>query len=198
MGKKLLPKNFFRNNPLNELSAANLSFISMFAMWNDEFQDKMWETLGEEIEPERKRQIETERVQIAQMKSGEEAVKFIRTGYDVFNREILCKKLLTMPVETMPPLLRRFRTSGQDILIETASHAFAHAEPIYIDQLITMYPEIRNPYAQCLACLVFGIQKREEALPLLLREYERLRRAYPEEDYCQGPLLAIYILDGKA
>lgn len=103
-----------------------------------------------------------------------------------------------MPAETMPPLLRRFRTSGQDILIETASHAFAHAEPIYIDQLITMYSEIRNPYAQCLACLVFGIQKREEILPLLLREYERLRRAYPEEDYCQGPLLSIYILDGKA
>jgi len=198
MDKKLLQKNFFQDNPLDELSAANLAFVSMFAMWNDEFQDKMWETLGEEIEPERKRQIEAERVQIAQLKGGDEGVKFIRTRYDIFNREILCKKLLTMPAETIPSLLRRFRTSGQDCLIETASHTLAHAEPIYIDQLITMYPEIRNPYAQSHACLVFGIQKREETLPLLLREYERLKREYPEKSYCQGPLLAIYILYGKA
>lgn len=65
-------------------------------------------------------------------------------------------------------------------------------------QLKTLYPEIRNPYAQSMACLVFGIQKQEDTLPLLLAEYQRLKKEFPEESLCQGPLLAIYILYDKA
>ena len=49
-----------------------------------------------------------------------------------------------------------------------------------------------------MACLVFGIQKQEDTLPLLLTEYQRLQKEFPEESLCQGPLLAIYILYNKA
>lgn len=192
--KKLLPKNFFKDNPLDELSAARFAHVAMTALWNDEFRDKMSEVLDKEIEPERKKQIEAEKTRISQLKGGDETVTFIRKGYDIINREILCKKILTMQDEMMPPLLLRFQTSFQDGFVETAAYTFAHADPVWIDRLIQMYPEIHSPYAQSMACLVFGVQKREETIELLLREYERLKKEYPKEQYDQGPLLALDLL----
>ena len=34
----------------------------------------------------------------------------------------------------------------------------------------------------------------EEAIPLLMKEYERFGREYPDESYDQGPLLALYLI----
>ena len=192
--KKLLPRNFFKDNPMDELSAARLAYTMMIAMWNDEFQNRMWDVLRQTVEPERIEVIEAEKMKISNLEDGDEIVTFIRKGYDIVNREFLCKKILTMQDDVMPPLLRRFRTSRQDTLIETTIYTLAHAAPVWIDQLIQMYPEICSPYAQSMACLVFGVQKREETMELLLREHDRLKREYPEESYDQGPLLALDLL----
>ncbi len=198
MDKKLLPRNFFRDNPLDKMSAPLIAHFSMTAGFNEKLQNAIWDILEGEIEPERKARIEEEKAEIARLETGDAIVKFIRNDYDIANRETLCKKILTMQAEVLPPLLRRFQTSFQDSVTETTVYILGHAEREYVDQMIEMYPEIRNPYAQSMACVALGVQEREDTLPLLLREYERLKRQYPEESYCQGPLLAIYILDGKA
>ena len=198
MDKKLLPKNFFKDNPLDKMSAPLIAHFSMTAGFDEKLQNAIWDILEGEIEPERKARIEEEKAEIAQLETGDAIVKFIRNDYDIANRETLCKKILTMQAEVLPPLLRRFQTSFQDSVTETTVYILGHAEREYVDQLIEMYPEIRNPYAQSMACVALGVQEREDTLPLLLREYERLKRQYPEESYCQGPLLAIYILYGKA
>ena len=198
MDKKLLPKNFFRDNPLDKMSAPLIAHFSMTAGFNEKLQNAMWEILEGDLDPERKANIKEEQEKISRLETGEEVVKFIRSDYDIVNRELLCKKVLTMQAEVMPPLLRRFKTSFQDSVTETAVYILGHAEQEYVDQLIEMYSEIRSPYAQSMACVALGVQEREDVLPLLLREYERLKREYPEESYCQGPLLAIYILYGRA
>ena len=198
MDKKLLPRNFFRDNPLDKMSAPLIAHFSMTAGFDEKLQNAIWDILEGEIEPERKARIEEEKSEIARLETGDAIVKFIRNDYDIANRETLCKKILTMQAEVLPPLLRRFQTSFQDSVTETTVYILGHAEREYVDQLIEMYPEIRNPYAQSMACVALGVQEREDTLPLLLLEYERLKRQYPEESYCQGPLLAIYILYGKA
>ena len=198
MDKKLLPRNFFRDNPLDKMSAPLIAHFSMTAGFDEKLQNAMWDILEGEIEPDRKVRIEEEKAEIARLETGDAVVKFIRSDYDIVNRELLCKKVLAMQAEVLPPLLRRFQTSFQDSVTETTVYILGHAEREYVDQLIEMYPEIRNPYAQSMASVALGVQEREDTLPLLLREYERLKRQYPEESYCQGPLLAIYILYGKA
>ena len=198
MDKKLLPRNFFWYNLLDKMSAPLIAHFSMTAGFDEKLQNAIWDILEGEIEPERKARIEEEKAEIARLETGDAIVKFIRNDYDIANRETLCKKILTMQAEVLPPLLRRFQTSFQDSVTETTVYILGHAEREYVDQLIEMYPEIRNPYAQSMACVALGVQEREDTLPLLLREYERLKRQYPEESYCQGPLLAIYILYGKA
>ena len=198
MDKKLLPKNFFKNNPLDQMSTPQIAYFSMTAGFDDRLQNAMWDILEGDLDPERKAQIEAEKAEIARLETGDEVVKFIRSDYDIVNRETLCKKALTMQAEVIPPLLRRFKTSFQDGLVETAVYILSHAEQTYVDQLMELYPEIRNPYAQSMACLVFGVQERKDALPLLLDEYQRMKMEDSEGKLCQGPLLAIYILYGKA
>ncbi len=197
MDFNLLPKSFFKNNPLEQMSAALIAHFTMTAGFDERIQAKIEEISKPNIASQRWEDIEEERARIAQLDDGEAVVSFIRHGYDIVNRELLCKKILTMQEEVFPLMLRRFRTSFQDGFVETAAYALAHGEQIYIDQLKAMYPEIRNPYAQSMACLVFGVQRQEDTLPLLLAEYERLNEEYPEESFCQGPLLAIYILYDK-
>lgn len=198
MDKKLLPKNFFKDNPLDQLSAAQIAYFAMTAGFEEKFRDIVQNVLDETLASGRKAQIAAEAAAISRLEAGDEIVKFMRSDYDIANREILCKKALTMQAKVMPSMLRRLRTSFQEKFVETAVYTLAHAEQAYVDQLIEMYPEIRNPYAQSMACLVFGVQEREDTVELLLREYERLKKDYPEESYCQGPLLAIYILLGEA
>lgn len=198
MDKKLLPKNFFRDNPLDKMSAPLMAYFSMTAGFNEKLQNTLWNILEGDLDPERKTRIKEEQEKISRLETGEDIVKFIRNDYDVVNRDRLCKKALTMQAEVMPPLLRRFKTSLQESVTETAVYILGHAEQEYVDQLIGMYSEIRSPYAQSMACVALGVQEREDVLPLLLREYERFKREYPEESYCQGPLLAIYILYGRA
>lgn len=194
MDQSVLPKNFFKNEPLEEMSTALIAHFSMTALFADKLETAVDDILSDKLTAERKVQIAAEKEAIAKLAGGEEAVRFIRKGFDILNRTTLCKKLLTMQEEVMPPLLRRFRTSFQDEVVETGVYCLVYGELEYVEQLKAMYGEIRNPYAQSMACLVFGMRKQEDMLPLLLREYQRMKEAYPEESLCQGPLLAIYIL----
>ena len=182
-----LPKGFFKKNPLNQLSSANIAYFSITAGFSGRLEKEMFDLVKKEVDTRRLDKIKLEREEIPHLESGEDFVRFMRG-----------KRALTMQQIVIPPMLRRFRTSMQDMFIEAAVYILAHAEQVYVDQLKTLYPEIRNPYAQSMACLVFGIQKQEDTLPLLLTEYQRLQKEFPEESLCQGPLLAIYILYNKA
>lgn len=193
-----LPKGFFKKNRLNELSSANIAYFSMTSGFDERLEKKIFDLAKESMNTERLDKIKQEQEEISTLETGEEFVRFMRRNYDVANRSLLCKRALTMQQTVIPPMLRRFRTSMQDMFIEAAVYILAHAEQVYVDELKALYPEIRNPYAQSMACMVFGIQKQEDTLPLLLAEYQRLQVEWPEESLCQGPLLAIYILYNKA
>lgn len=198
MEYNLLPKGFFQKNPLKQVSSANIAYFSMTAGFDERLDKAIFDLAKENIDAERMVKIEQEQAEIQRLETGEDFVRFMRSNYDVSNRRLLCKRALTMQEAVIPPVLHRFRTSMQDMFIEAAVYILAHAEQVYVDQLKALYPEIRNPYAQSMACLVFGVQKQEDTLPLLLAEYQRLKKEFQEESLCQGPLLAIYILYDKA
>lgn len=198
MDKKLLPKGFFSKNPLEEMSPAQIAYFSMDEGFSEDLQQVVFDQIADEIDVERLDKIKIEEQKISQLATGEEIVRFMRTEYDIVNRIKLCQKALSMQEEVMPLMMRRLRTSLQDLFVEAAIDILVHAEHVYVEQLKEMYPEICNVYTQSLACLAFGILGEEDTLPLLLKEYERFQKEYPEESLDQGPLLAIYILYGKA
>lgn len=192
-----IPRQFWKQNPLKKMSAAQISYFSMSIFSIDELNEKMSEIIDPGISADRRTVIEEELRQIEILDSGESIIKFMRHEYDIVNRNALCKKALKMQDEVMPLVLSRFRTSAQTVFIETAAMIFAHCDARYALELREAYPNIRDPYARSIASLSLAVQEDEEAIPLLMQEYERLHRDYPEESYDQGPLLALYRLCGK-
>jgi len=88
----------------------------------------------------------------------------------------------------MPLILRRYRTCALDAFIDAAAKVFVMGEKEYAHMLREMYRDIRCPFAQACACLVFGMQGMEEEIPFLVSEYERFQREYPDESFDQHPL----------
>ena len=198
MNKEMLPKRFFKDNPIEELSAANISYFKMMLASKTETQQMVEDRVSMGITPERRASIAEEKKTIAALSTGDEIVTFMRREFDIINQNLLSQKVISMQEQAIPVMLRRYRTTLQDVFVDTAVQILAQAEKHHAEALLEMYPEIRNPYAKSMACLVFGMQHLEQAAPLLYEEYERMKREYTKESLCQGPLLGLHILYGKA
>lgn len=196
MDKKSLPTSFFRKNPVDQISSAFFTYFTI-RLYENDVENMMMDLSNEILPSSRLEESKKQREDIDQLDSGEAVVRFMRRGCDTVNFAALVNKALTMQDEAFPLILDRFRTTGQDVFVDIAVWALVRGEQVYVDRLKTMYPEIRSLYAQSQACVVFGMRKREDTLPLLLSEYERMLREDTGEGYCQGPLLALHLLFDK-
>ena len=124
-------------------------------------------------------------------------MRYMRKGYDVLVDSLLCKKVLSLIDDAGPHIVKRYKTTGQDSFIELAFRILVHADKRYAEELLGMYHDIRNPYAQAMACLLFGEHNMKSSASFLLKEYKRFQTDYPSESFDQFPLLALYILFGK-
>ena len=197
MNERIVPKNFFRDNPFQSFSAAQIAHFKMSVSFEAEIDKIMEETVSRGIAAERRASIAEEKYKIEGFSTAEEVVAFMRTSFDGVNQTQLCRKALTMQETVIPLMLQRYRTTLQDVFVDTSVMILARAEKCYVERLMEMYDQIRNPYAKSMACLVIGMRKTEGAAPLLLKEYERMKREYPEESLCQGPLLGLYAMYDK-
>lgn len=158
----------------------------------------MGKILAEHISDERHIQAAKDKEEIEMLDSGESVVNYMRKNHDNLADPMFWKKALTLQEEAAPLIVKRFKTTGQDRFVEHAFRILAKADIKYTQQLFEEYEEIRNPYAQSTACLLFGEHEMEEAVPLLMKEYKRFKKEYPDESLNQAPLLALYILYGEA
>ena len=197
MDSKHLPNKFFATNPLKEMSAALLTHFKISNDF-DNIMDEMLADTGRKIISEsRKQTMEMERLRIQQTNDPAILVDFARKIVEMPNHRFLIAKILQFEEQTLPILLRRFRTCAVDHFIEIAVSVFVRADKKYARQLREMYSQIRVPYAQAGACLVFGMCDMKEEIPFLLKEYERFQMTCPDEGFEQHPLLALYVLHGK-
>ena len=197
MDPKHLPNKFFASNPLKEMSAAILTHFKMVCD-TDAILDEINSKSGVNIISEtRKQAMEAERLKIMEMDDPATLVEFARKIVEMPNHRILISKILQSEDQTLPILLRRFRTCSVDHFIEIAVRVFVEADRKYVQQLREMYSQIRAPYAQAGACLVFGVCDMEEEISFLLHEYERFQQEYPKEGFEQHPLLALHLLHKK-
>ena len=193
-----LPKSFFKKNPLEKMSTAIIADFSLTVEFNDRLQEEMKKILDEHISDERHIKIAKDREEVQQLDSGEAVVTYMRKDHDNVADPMFCKKALTMEAEVAPLIVKRYKTTGQDRFVELAFRILAKADKRYARQLFEEYQTIRDPYAQAMACLLFGEHELADAVPLLVKEYERFKKEYPDESLNQAPLLALHILYGEA
>lgn len=180
-----------------EYSAAAITSYVITEGLTEKLEQPILDIMGSSIDDGRKERIRQERQSIEQTDDPAVLVEIMRKGCDVFNQQLLCTKVLDIHEQTMPLLLRRYRTCALDHFIEAATMALATCERKYVETLREMYGDIRCPYAQACACLVFGMQGMENEIPFLYSEYLRFQNDYPDETFHQHPLWALYILHGK-
>lgn len=198
MEENILQKVFFKKNPLQELSAAVIADFGAKTILIDSINEKMNDIVGMSVSKERRTQAEQDQQDVAQLSNGEDIVWYMRKDHDVMVDSLLCKKALLLIDDTGPLIVKRYKTTGQDSFIELAFRILVHADKRYAEELFAMYHDIRNPYAQAMACLLFGEHNMQAAVPFLVKEYKRFQTYYSNDDFDQFPLLALYILFGEA
>lgn len=138
--------------------------------------------------------MEQDKQEVAALSSGEDIARYMRKRHDILASPALCEKTLSLIEDAAPHIIKRYMTTAQDTFIELAFRIFIRADKRYAEELYSVYHNIRDPYARAVACLLFGRHNMEPSVPLLLREYKRFQTDYPDEDFEQFPLLALYIL----
>ena len=191
-----LPKDFFKNNPLEQYSAPQV-FLETLAIDDDEELLRELEKRVAPIAGNIELRNESQRRLIEETDDPAALVDLMRKGINISNTSAYIKKVLMYQGECLPLLLKRYMTSGQDEFIEMSTKVLIKADELYVRQLQEMYERIRNPYARACACLVFGQRGMKDRLQFLVGEYDKFKRQYPGERFEQFPLVAIYQLSGK-
>ncbi len=194
MEEYTLPEDFFEQNPLENMSSAMMTHLRIEIKGDEELDEESTRSLMEQVSPAGRQDMERERAGIAAVTDPEELVRIMRRGLQPANIRPLCLKIQEMQEQTMPLILQRYRTSGQDRFLDVAAIAFTFVEEKWTRQLREMYHEIRDPYARANACLLFGEADMTEEIPFLVEESETLKREWPDKDYGQYPLLALSFL----
>lgn len=189
-----LSKQFKQQNPLNKRSPAAIVHFRIKSDADAALQEALKQALGTEAYEKRMAPILEERARIAALETGEALVSILRKRFYPENLPALSDRANALGGEAMAAILRRLKTSCQDIYLESAVYVLAKAAPQYTAQLLADYADIRNPYAKSLACLLFGMQKLEESDALLRQEYAAMKNSKEDPMLCQGPLLGLYIL----
>lgn len=194
MEKNQLPRHFFEKNQLQELSAAMLTHFRMITLAVPEVNEKVTEFAAPFMEQSRLEQYQNEKDAITNLVEAEEIVAYMRKIKETSNSSLLIEKALEFQDTVIPLVLKRICKSGHDIFIENAALLLANAEDKYTEDLYDIFSDIRNPYARSELCIVFGVKKKKEYTDLILQQYVQIKKERPDQDYEQGPLLALHLI----
>lgn len=194
MEKNQLPRHFFEKNQLQELSTAMLTHFRMITLAVPELNEKVAEVAAPFMEQSRVEQYQNEKDAITNLVEAEEIVAYMRKIKETSNSSLLIEKALEFQDTVIPLVLKRICKSGHDIFIENAALLLANAEDKYTEDLYDIFSDIRNAYARSELCIVFGVKKRKEYTDLILEQYVQIKKERPDQNYEQGPLLALHLI----
>lgn len=197
MNDRPLPKHFFEENPLNEISAALFTHFRMVTIAMPGLDEQVNKVAVPMMEESRRERYMAEKECIMNLNNAEDIVSYMKKMKDPSNCSLLIQKAIEYQDDVVPLVLKKVCKSGYDIFIENAAILIGNADIKYTEQLYAIFPDIRNTYARSELCIVFGVKKKIEYTQLLLEQFKKIREERPDESYEQGPLLALYLLYGR-
>ncbi|MBR1736504.1 MAG: hypothetical protein IJ736_05755 [Firmicutes bacterium] len=193
----MISNRFFKENPIKELSAANFAYFSMAVLDNDELNDKMGYFLKEMIDSKRATLLDEEAEKIKSLEDSQEILLMMKKLNETQNRKVLINKIISKENEVMPLIVKRYLRIRLEKFIETAAWALYLADEKYTRQLYEEYEEIAAPYAQAFLCLIIAMKKIEGIEDFLMNEYKKFKKNYPDESFCEFPLLGLHLICDK-
>lgn len=195
MDNMQLTGRFFEENPLSEISTALLTHFRMMTVTMSDLEEEMNGMVIPGMDKTRHEEYLAEKEQIMNLYKAEDIVSCMRKIKDPINISLLIRKAIEYQDEVAPIVLKKICRSGHDVFIENASLLLANADTKYTKQLYEIFPDIRNAYARSEMCVVFGVKKKAEYTPLILEQFYKIGQERPDQDYEQGPLLALYLIN---
>ena len=193
MYRKLLSKSFFKNNPIEELSAQDIAYN--FVLFEKSGISEEVDHLVAKEQPERKEVADKVTELILATDTANSVLRFLRKPADIFNRETLLKHALKFQSELMPKVKKMLITSGNESFIENAYRLLIRCDKNYSNELLSDFDNIRDPYVQSLVCIIMGFRAEEKIIPWMYDKFFEFKNLYPDETYEQGPLLALHELN---
>lgn len=127
----------------------------------------------------------------------EELLAYMRKAVNGRSRLNLRAKLLEYETEMKPLIQSKAIRVLQDVFIENALYFFLHCQENCCDWILESYCDMRSEYLKSMLCLVLGFRGDVSMVPFLKREVARFESGYPDKEYSQGPLLALYELNAR-
>lgn len=185
---------FLKEHPQKEISAAVLADFQFRILLKDDVNKEVEKVMDRMLPADRLAEDAEAAKAIEAVRTPEELLRIMRKPMAFSNLTITAKKALAMQDEAMPLIISQYRKTKHTIFIENAAKILSNADRKYTGKLLECYKDIWLPYAQALACLLFGYHGLIDTIPLQLSEYERFIRLYPDESYDQCPLMALSYL----
>jgi len=183
MSKQMLTKQFFEDNPVKEISAQRLVYSHILYKDIDEITSNVYRKFDNRADEEKEILLKEESLDVL--------LKMMRGKSDNLNQHLLHQKILENEDILIPQIIEMLKTSGNDVFIENAVKVIAKTRINYCDCLYKILDNIRSPYALSLVCIDIGFLGNEHAVPFLIKKHRELKHLYENENYDQGPLLAL-------
>jgi len=191
---------FFNENGLDPDAGPPAAAIEHFHIKlltsNSSLQDTIESEVLERL-PQREAEISEDRDKIRCAATCDEVVRLMRSGTDIMNQHLLVKKALEFEDEIIPKIIKMLKTSLNDLFIEASIRVLAICKGDVSEDLIAIYDEIRNPYAQSLVLVALGFKADEKHIPWFMKQYKELKQLYPEESHCYGAFYALIEMDDR-
>ena len=194
MNNMQLPERFFEEYPLKEVSAASLTHFRMITVTMSDFEEQLDDTVIPLMNGSRYEGFLMEKAYVMNLSKTEDIVPCMRKIKDSVNTGLLIRTVIEYQDEVMPLVLKKICRSGYDVFIENAAVLLANVDTKYTEQLYDLFPDIRNAYARSELCIVFGVKKKAEYTSLLVEQFRKIKAERTDNDYEQGPLLALNLI----
>lgn len=185
-----LPKEYTEENRIEYTSAAYTTYMRET---DPEFRSEFEARLKEEPESEDDR---LNREYIEQLTSPDVFFKLMRKPMNMRTEYAFRKEMLKKEDLIMEMVKKRAMTNMLDSFVDHATCFFINCKEDPSGWIAENYDNIRNPYTQSMMCLVLGFRGDESHMDFLLEQAEDLTRKFPGESFEQGPIVALYMLEG--
>ncbi len=183
-GPPNLSRQFFLKNPLKDLSAHRLLYSVLLAPEIEEWVSMISRQLISRGKEERKR-IDRER-------NLENLLLIMEQQLDPINQYLLKERILKYANFAVPKIIEKLKDNQDESYAELAISIIYKSKVNCSPQLLEILNSINNPYTLSLVCLLLGLIGSSESIQPVWNYYHFLKENYPNNDYEQGPLLALY------
>ena len=189
---------YLKKHPFKNVSFVTLLDYQIDILKSDEATQIMTDAIKARLAPGRLLDENNMTEAIAGLTTSDEFMRLMRRAVSPEQLRLLLLKAGEIQEDVGPMIVKRYLTSVQDEYIENAAKILACSDKCYTQMLLEQYNAIRFPYAQSVACYLFGYKKLTQSEALLLREYDRFKSHWPQKSFEQGPLWGLsYLMEAS-